>query len=63
MAETAERRRPKPWWRRSEFWVTVAAAGTAAAGLLPAGPGGFVAAVAVVAYTISRGIAKHGTGD
>jgi hypothetical protein len=64
MAETAAR--PRPWWRRSEFWLSVgstaAAIGTAVAGVVPPVAAAVIGVVATMSYTISRGIAKRGTG-
>lgn len=65
MAETAERQ-PHRWWRRTEFWMTVGstlgAIGTAVAGVATPAVSAAVSIVSIVAYTISRGIAKQGTG-
>lgn len=63
MAETAERPKGRPFWRRSEFWVTLAT--QAAPFLVDALPPTVKFVIATVAggiYTVSRGIAKHGTG-
>jgi hypothetical protein len=53
----------KPGWKTSEFWLTALLAGGTQllhmAGSLP-GPWGWIAsAVAVAAYNVSRGLAKH----
>ena len=70
---------PKPWWKRTEFWVTaasmiaasivpVAAAGPLTLGTAAPAIGGVIMKLLgitgpAVAYTISRGVAKAGTGN
>lgn len=58
----------KPFWKRSEFWVTVLTGvggiATAVAGVVTAPVAAVVVSVASTAYAISRGIAKtSGTED
>jgi hypothetical protein len=52
----------KPWWHRTELWVTVltslTAVGAAIGELLPARYAALVAAVVAAGYNISRGLAK-----
>lgn len=57
----------KPGWKTTEFWLTLltTVGGVAGelAGFLPKGVGVIAATVSGVAYSISRGITKAGTGD
>lgn len=52
----------KPGWKTTEFWVTVATdvgvVAASAAGVLPEKYAALAASVSVVAYNISRGLAK-----
>ena len=70
---------PKPWWKRTELWLSVASStvgalvATSAAGPLTIGTAAAPVAGAllklfgisfpIAAYTLSRGVAKMGSGN
>lgn len=64
-----EQPKPKPWWKRTEFWLSLLGQvvgiyttvkpsspwGSVAGAILAAGSGG--------TYAVSRGLSKSGTGN
>lgn len=71
--------KPKPFWKRTEFWLTALASGaatlvpvtqagpltigTAAPALIPWALKLLGISLPIFGYTVSRGIAKTGTGN